>query len=1622
MQHLIINFIKLLELAGLIEITQSGKSFIVSDKAFVQVEREFKPLLSVFTSLQSPHETSLKEFETLARGTKQNIRFILAEFEGKYSKETFLRSKCFSRIDIDRNLPLEDVLAYIETLPLVPTALSKTNKGWHIFYFTDEFINANEDELIDAVASFRDLLKNEYSYYKGEKIVDAVHALYQAMTRYSEEVYLIHTPHKKNVIINVLENKQQNDFVKSFGRYRTIPLSVLTEHTFTTIVNSCPIIQAIENNWESHGYNDWFIARWKYAVLAHITGDYEKYKNEFIQKSLKWKKGEPKLDNIIYQFDYAYKHTRQGDGVLYFSCERLNELSEYGHLCNSCKLAKRKDGKLVSSFLRELLEVSIQDFEFDAKTGFWYKVDHSKDGDKRTPVCEYFMIEDFIQIHKESRDKGKTKNLLKIRTHNGVHFIELKSLASGHLDLSQFAPITYLYPLSSKDNYIKQFLVSYVNEYIKKHGKRFMDFVGYRFDEESKSWNRKVANLDGLAPEYVLYYMYGVKERTSSKRYYPQVAGDYEKWAEIYRQLFRQKEPITLLLIGYFLTYFTNKYLRNTPLSVELNCVVVLRGYSGTGKTTRLKLASSLFGPPSVIDISEVTSTMIAREFGYIKVPLPLDEVRRKLSDGKDFVNLIYLTANEGFKAHSYDTFAPIDVPLVLSGEPQNLPLEEMMSVNEGLFRRLLVITLDDRTLKNLHNFMLEANNELIRTLTENHGFAYKFVEHLERLDWDAIHERINELYKQSWWCILTNALLKRKCDSQKVRLLSPLDNLLARIQVSLDLFGIFLGLSEEERGQALESVTNFVNESIASFYEVFLPRERNLEEELYEFVVDLVDRLYKLKEDRNITKPITLYGKTINQLLHATQMQTPTSEVLHYAKLLLFKKKSLNRAFVFTGSVLVSRIDEETLIKKEINRLMENVKGLSDAERHLILSTYFKVAKSVLSDKVYENLVDTWRYYMYDLDKYLEDDKGGLFLIETDTEPDPEPDGGGDKNTVKDEVFTELEEHFCNYQYVKPAEKVSPNGESNPVELVAGETKPTKTVITLPTQQTTVNVSANLPAVKLVKAFSEIEERLNHGSPIYFDIEADTQTKHPILITLYQEGWKPVYAVDLRGKDLKEIKEWLLRFNTLSGYGLNFDLATLEFSYEDLRDKSVMDLMLLAKEKLYRRYLKGKSEFSLDKILKDVLKVDYVFDKDKIRKGFKEGLAFTKEQLLYAACDVFFLPKLYDVLREGGLSIVQELDQEALKVCVEVSQLGLPFLRDQALERLKSIQEEFEAIKKELKFNPLSPHQVKKVLMLEDTREDTLREYILNGGTRRDIAEKVLQARKLSKETSMISAYLKHGDRVRGTFWTTGAVSGRMSCSDENLQQIPRNLRDLFGFPENNDKVLITADFPQIELRLSGALWKEQKFVKAFREGIDLHKLTASIIHGKNLDEITKEERQVGKAANFGLIYGISVRGFQTYCITNGIPIDENTAKDIKNKFFGSYTQIKKKHEYVWEWFKNKPTMEGETWLGRKYVAEKPQEMLNYEIQGSGAELFKRAIVELKRKYPDLRIVNLVHDEIVIEADRDQAEEIAKVVKAEMENAWSWCVAEAKKLGKDVEEFGLEVESPNISNLWDKG
>jgi len=552
--------------------------------------------------------------------------------------------------------------------------------------------------------------------------------------------------------------------------------------------------------------------------------------------------------------------------------------------------------------------------------------------------------------------------------------------------------------------------------------------------------------------------------------------------------------------------------------------------------------------------------------------------------------------------------------------------------------------------------------------------------------------------------------------------------------------------------------------------------------------------------------------------------------------------------------------------------------------------------------------------------------------------------------------------------------------------------------------------------------SIDEIPARFNE--PVYFDLETDGN--QPVLASIYQPHFgHKVYCLLLLKENPARLKDWLLKFSEIRGWGLDFDLRVLGYTYEQLKDKKIVDVQLAIKVQHYERFRHGsKGEgFRLDTVALDLLSIEYPVDKTKIRTTFKQNIynSFNKEQLLYASLDAYIPHLLYEQLSSSTLnSLIYQIDQQAQKIVIETSQHGLPV-------RLQALQEEIDKltnlkkqIQREIPFNYNSPKQTTQYLGIGSSSKDVLMDLALKGN---ELAKKILEARQIEKTLTFakdLYDLAKKNGRIHGTFFTTTAPSGRMSCSDINLQQIPRKLRPFIGF-ETEGKKLITADFPQIELRLAAVIWNEPKFIEAFNQGIDLHKLTASILFDKHLEDVSKEERQIGKSANFGLIYGISPRGFAEYCITNGINMTEETAQEIVRKWKKYYSKITEQHQIAYERFKYGEYVDNETWLNRTYRAYKPQDLLNYQIQGSGAELFKYSIILLKQEEPSLKIVNLVHDEIVVEADSSDAQDVAQLIKEKMEQAWDYCLKKAKEFGNRVAEIKLEVEEPNVSEVWEK-
>jgi DNA polymerase I-like protein with 3'-5' exonuclease and polymerase domains len=244
---------------------------------------------------------------------------------------------------------------------------------------------------------------------------------------------------------------------------------------------------------------------------------------------------------------------------------------------------------------------------------------------------------------------------------------------------------------------------------------------------------------------------------------------------------------------------------------------------------------------------------------------------------------------------------------------------------------------------------------------------------------------------------------------------------------------------------------------------------------------------------------------------------------------------------------------------------------------------------------------------------------------------------------------------------------------------------------------------------------------------------------------------------------------------------------------------------------------------------------------------------------------------------------------------------------------------------------------------------------------------------------------------RIHAQYSQIGAPTGRFSCSNPNMQGIPKDkvIRDCFVAEAGH--CLIRADYSQIELRILAEISGDQRMIQAFKDGQDLHKLTASEVSGIAFDEVSDELRKAAKAINFGVIYGMGAEGLVTYAWKNfGVQMTIEQAKDYMDGLFLAYPGVKKWRDQT---IQNTHAKETCTLLGRKrFWSDDPKvtELLNSPIQGTAADIMKIAmkrVSECITEYP-AKVVACIHDELVIESPIEKAEIVARVVQYEMEES----------------------------------
>jgi DNA polymerase-1 len=232
---------------------------------------------------------------------------------------------------------------------------------------------------------------------------------------------------------------------------------------------------------------------------------------------------------------------------------------------------------------------------------------------------------------------------------------------------------------------------------------------------------------------------------------------------------------------------------------------------------------------------------------------------------------------------------------------------------------------------------------------------------------------------------------------------------------------------------------------------------------------------------------------------------------------------------------------------------------------------------------------------------------------------------------------------------------------------------------------------------------------------------------------------------------------------------------------------------------------------------------------------------------------------------------------------------------------------------------------------------------------------------------------------RIHASYLLGGARTGRMSCRDPNLQQVPNGeLRGLFVARPGYQ--LIDADFSQIELRVVALLAKDSAMLDCYRRGDDLHRRTAAGLLGIEPSAVSKEQRQLAKAANFGLIYGQQAAGFADYARANyGIELSVDEAARIREKFFATYPRLA---DWQRRTIRDSRKSQSVTTRGgrvRDFSTEphgyRPTEALNTPVSGAAAEAMLEALARLGPALAglDARLVNIVHDELLVEvADAD--------------------------------------------------
>jgi DNA polymerase-1 len=497
-------------------------------------------------------------------------------------------------------------------------------------------------------------------------------------------------------------------------------------------------------------------------------------------------------------------------------------------------------------------------------------------------------------------------------------------------------------------------------------------------------------------------------------------------------------------------------------------------------------------------------------------------------------------------------------------------------------------------------------------------------------------------------------------------------------------------------------------------------------------------------------------------------------------------------------------------------------------------------------------------------------------------------------------------------------------------------------------------------------------------------------------------------------------------------GHNLKYDLLVMRQKGIEIRGAS-LDTMIAA-------FVLDSSrmQYGIDRLALDLLNIRKVATSELIGKGAKQ-ISMQKVDLqrvaAYASEDADVALRLADLLESRLAKIptlkklCDEVETPLIDVLVEMEANGIAIDPAILKEQSKVLGVRIEELRKKIfesagfEFNPDSPKQLQEMLFNRlklpvvkrtKTGASTDVEVLEKLADKHECPRLILDYRSLVKLKNTyldnLTAFVNpRTGRIHASFNQTGAGTGRLSCSDPNLQNIPirtdegRRIRLAFVPGDRERNVLLTADYSQIELRVLAHFTREPALLRGFEADEDIHRAVAAEVFGVPPEKVTRDQRAQAKIINFGIVYGVSAYGLARRIEGMTVPAAQQLINDYNRrfpsilKFLDQCVMEAQTHGYV------------ETILGRRRpIAELNSSVLsirnagermaiNSVVQGSAADLIKVAMNRIhnriKSENRPSRLLLQVHDELVFETPADAAESEAAMIRQEMTGAMKLAV-----------------------------